>query len=70
MKVEEAIDILKKHHMWTGEPKELVDVRKENKALDMAIAALEKGPEYLEHIDHQMHYISKLEGFIANNIPE
>ena len=40
--IEEAIAILKKHHMWTGEPEELVEVRKENEALYMAIAALEQ----------------------------
>lgn len=39
---EEAIKILEKHHMWTGEPQEVVDVRIENKALEMAIKALEK----------------------------
>ena len=37
---EEAIEILKAHHMWTGEPQEIIDVRKENKALEMAIQAL------------------------------
>ncbi len=36
----EAIKILQSHHMWTGEPEELVDVRKENEALNMAIEAL------------------------------
>ena len=41
---EEAIEILQNHHMWTGEPKELVDVRKANKALNMAISALEQKP--------------------------
>ena len=41
---EDAIKILEKHHMWTGEPQELVDVRVENKALEMAIKALEQQP--------------------------
>ena len=41
---EEAIEILKAHHMWTGEPQEIIDVRKENKALDMAIQALSQEP--------------------------
>lgn len=41
---EEAIEILKAHHMWTGEPQEIIDVRKENKALDMAILALSQEP--------------------------
>lgn len=36
----EAIEILEKHHMWTGEPQELIEVRKENEALNMAISAL------------------------------
>ena len=39
---EDAIEILKAHHMWTGEPQEIIDVRKENKALEMAIKALEQ----------------------------
>ena len=42
---EKAITILKQHHRWTGEPKEIIDVRKENKALDMAIQALEQEPK-------------------------
>ena len=37
---EEAIEILKAHHMWTGELQKIIDVRKENKALEMAIQAL------------------------------
>lgn len=37
---EEAIQILKKHHMWTGEPQELIEVREENEALAIAISAL------------------------------
>lgn len=37
---EEAIEILEKHHMWTGEPQELIEVRKENETLNMAISAL------------------------------
>ena len=41
---EEAIEILKAHHMWTGEPQEIIDVRKENKALEMAIQALSQEP--------------------------
>ena len=40
----EAIEILKAHHMWTGEPQEIIDVRKENKALEMAIQALSQEP--------------------------
>lgn len=43
---EEAIEILEKHHMWTGEPQELIEVRKENKALDMAIASLKTDEAY------------------------
>ena len=62
MKVEEAIDRLK-GLCGNYYPKQ-------EEAIAMAIAALEKGPEYLERIDHQMRYISKLEGFIAKNIPE
>ena len=42
---EEAIEILQNHHMWTGEPQELIDVRKANKALNMAISALEQTDE-------------------------
>lgn len=41
---EEAIEILKKHHMWTGEPQELIEVRKENEAIAMAISALSVNP--------------------------
>ena len=41
---EEAIEILKAHHMWTGESQEIIDVRKENKALEMAIQALSQEP--------------------------
>lgn len=44
--------------------------KSDEEAFEMGIAALEKGPEYLERIDHQMQYISKLEGFIKMNIPE
>ena len=62
MKVEEAIDRLK-GLCGNG-------YSKQEEAIAMAIAALEKGPEYLERIDHQMQYISKLEGYIAKNIPE
>ena len=42
---EEAIAILRKHHMWTGEPEEIIDVRQENEAVYMAIKALEQEPE-------------------------
>lgn len=42
MTKEEAIIILKNHHMWTGEPQEVNDVRAENKALCMAIEALKE----------------------------
>lgn len=43
---EEAIEILEKHHMWTGEPQELIEVRKENEALNMAIASLKTDEAY------------------------
>ena len=33
------------NHMWTGEPQALINVRKANKALNMAISALEQMPE-------------------------
>ena len=46
MERKEAIEILKKHPMWTGEPSEVVDVRLENKALQMAIASLETDEAY------------------------
>ena len=62
MKTEEAIDRLR-GLCGNG-------YSEQEEAIAMAIAALEKGPEYLERIDHQMRYISKLEGFIAKNIPE
>ena len=42
----EAIEILEKHHMWTGEPQELIEVRKENEALNMAIASLKTDEAY------------------------
>ena len=62
MKVEEAIDRLKGLYGNNYEEQE--------EALNMAIAALEKGPEYLDHINHQREYITKLETYIAKNIPE
>ena len=62
MKVDEAIQHgIEQLEVFGGEHKEFIQ---------MSIAALEKGPEYLEIINHQMHYISKLEGYIAKNIPE
>lgn len=42
----EAIEILKKHYMWTGEPSEIVDVCLENKALQMGIDSLETDESY------------------------
>ena len=45
---EEAIKILKNHHMWTGEPEEINDVRTENEALYMAIKSLESREDELE----------------------
>lgn len=68
MKVEEAIDRLTNIERSISICTE--QKKRDFEAITMAIAALEKGPEYLERIDHQMHYISKLEGFIAKNIPE
>ena len=62
MKVEEAIDRLKGLY-GNGYPEQ-------EEAIAMAIVALEKAPEYLAHIDHQRQYITKLEGYIAKNIPE
>lgn len=32
--------------MWTGEPQELIEVRKENEALNMAIASLKTDEQY------------------------
>lgn len=48
----EAIEILKKHHMWTGEPSEVVDVRLENQALQMAIDAIEIDEAYELEFDN------------------
>ena len=62
MKVDEAIDRLK--GLYGNGYKE------QEEALSMAIAALEKGPDYLDHINHQREYITKLETYIAKNIPE
>ena len=39
---EEAIETLENYHLWTGEPRELIDVRKANKALNIAIDAIKK----------------------------
>lgn len=39
---EEVIKTLENHHLWTGEPRELIDVRKANKALNIAIDAIKK----------------------------
>ena len=36
----EAIKLLENHHMWTGFPQEINDVRAENTALYMAIESL------------------------------
>lgn len=41
---EEAIAILRNQHRWTGEPEKINEVRAENKALEMAIKALEQEP--------------------------
>lgn len=68
MKVEEAIDRLTNIERSISICTE--QKKRDFEAITMTTAALEKGPEYLERIDHQMHYISKLEGFIAKNIPE
>ena len=38
----EVIETLENHHLWTGEPRELIDVRKANKALNIAIDAIKK----------------------------
>lgn len=43
---EQVIEILEKHHMWTGEPQELVDVRLENAALEYAISSLKTDEAY------------------------
>ena len=42
MSKEEVIETLENHHLWTGEPRELIDVRKANKALNIAIDAIKK----------------------------
>ncbi len=41
---EEAIEILKNQHRWTGEPEKINEVQAENEALYMAIKALEQEP--------------------------
>lgn len=69
IKVEEAIEVVKAHRdRLNNSVSNLLD--KDIEAFNIAIAAMEKGPEYLERINHQMQYISKLEGFIKMNIPE
>ena len=61
MNREEAIEILKAHHMWTGEPQEIIDVRKENKALEMAIQALSQEPcDDAEQIDYHDDFATAL----------
>lgn len=42
----QVIEILEKHHMWTGEPQEVVDVRLENAALEYAISSLKTDEAY------------------------
>ena len=42
----QVIELLEKHHMWTGEPQEVVDVRLENAALDYAINSLKTDEAY------------------------
>ena len=42
MTKEEVIETLENHHLWTGEPRELIDVRKANKALNIAIDTIKK----------------------------
>lgn len=44
---EEAIEILRNHHRWTGEPEKINEVRAENEALYMAIKALEQRPQFI-----------------------
>lgn len=41
---EEAIEILRNQHRWTGEPEKINEVQAENEALYMAIKELEQEP--------------------------
>lgn len=68
MKVEEAIDRLTNIERSISICTE--QKKRDFEAIAMAIAAMEKGSEYLERINHQMQYITKLETYIAKNIPE
>ncbi len=42
MTIKEAIKVLEQHHMWTGEPQEIIDVKVENSAMDVGIDTMRK----------------------------
>jgi len=42
MTIEEAVKVLEQHHMWTGEPQEIIDVKVENSAMGVAINTMRK----------------------------
>jgi hypothetical protein len=42
MTIEEAVKVLEQHHMWTGEPQEIIDVKVENSAMGVAINTMSK----------------------------
>ena len=44
---EEAIEILRNQHRWTGEPEKINEVQAENEALYMAIKALKQSPHFI-----------------------
>ncbi len=54
---EEAIEILRNQHRWTGEPEKINEVKAENEALYMAIKALEQSPQFIIKSDGTIEQI-------------
>lgn len=54
---EEAIEILKNQHRWTGEPEKINEVQAENEALYMAIKALEQSSKFIAKSDGTIEQI-------------
>ena len=53
MTIEEAIKVLEEHHMWTGEPQEIIDVKVENSAMRVAIDTMRKYQKIEDIYYHQ-----------------
>ena len=54
---EEAIEILRNQHRWTGEPEKINEVKAENEAPYMAIKALEQSPQFIIKSDGTIEQI-------------